>query len=321
VSEKPDGNATFHGGEPAQGAGPDNGAVLVLGARSYIGDHLIAQLGHAGYRVLAVTRRRRGNGYAPDAQWLSVESLAALPDAVRVPVTAAISLAPIAVVPAVVPALHRCGVCRLIAFSSTSVFTKADSADPGERRFAAGLRTAESDLAAACSAHGIALTVFRPTLVYSWGRDRNISEIARFLRRFRVFPLLGAGKGLRQPVHAEDLARACVAVLGNERTFGRSYNLAGATTLSYRQMVEQVFAAVGMRPRFVPLPGWLIRAAIRLARVVPRFAGLSPELATRMDTDMAFSSAEASRDFGFDPRPLRLPLARGIRRQKPGAGR
>lgn len=310
MSDEAEAKVAPHGGVPTQGAGSGNETVLVLGARSHIGHHLIAQLGQAGYRVLAVTRRR-ACGDMRDAQWLSVGSLAALADAVREPVTAAISLAPIAVVPALVPALRRCGVRRLVAFSSTSVFTKADSADPDERRFAAGLRAAESDLAAACSARGIALTVFRPTLVYSWGRDRNLSEIARFLRRFRVFPLLGAGKGLRQPVHAEDLADACVAVLGNARTFGRSYNLGGATTLSYRQMVEQVFAAVGMRPRFLPLPGWLIRAAIRLARVVPRFAGLSPELATRMDTDMTFSFTEASRDFGFDPRPLRLPRAGG----------
>ena len=62
---------------------------------------------------------------------------------------------------------------------------------------------------------GIACTVFRPTLIYGAGTDRSLAPIARFARRWRVLPVPLGANGLRQPVHARDLAAACVAVLAN----------------------------------------------------------------------------------------------------------
>jgi nucleoside-diphosphate-sugar epimerase len=100
----------------------------------------------------------------------------------------------------------------------------------------------------------IAYTIFRPTLIYGAGRDRNIADIARFVRRFGVFPILGKGIGLRQPVHAADLAEACLLAVDSSASFNRVYNLSGGETLTYRQMVERVFQAMGKRGRVVSLP-------------------------------------------------------------------
>ena len=57
--------------------------------------------------------------------------------------------------------------------------------------------------------------ILRPTLIYGYGQDKNVSEIARFVRRFGFFPLIGKAQGLRQPVHADDVAEACKAALLN----------------------------------------------------------------------------------------------------------
>jgi nucleoside-diphosphate-sugar epimerase len=114
---------------------------------------------------------------------------------------------------------------RLIAFSSTSAATKADSAEPEERAVAARLRDGEAAVQAFCDARGVAWTVFRPTLIYAEGRDANVSRLARLIARWRVFPLAGEGRGRRQPVHAEDLALACLQALDRPETFGRRYDL------------------------------------------------------------------------------------------------
>ncbi len=60
---------------------------------------------------------------------------------------------------------------------------------------------------------GVEWVILRPTLIYGHGRDKNITEIARFIRRFGFFPLLGKANGLRQPIHVEDVAEACFAAL------------------------------------------------------------------------------------------------------------
>ncbi len=63
------------------------------------------------------------------------------------------------------------------------------------------------------ASHGVEWIILRPTLIYGLGRDKNIAEIARFVRRFGFSPLFGKAKGLRQPLHAQDVAGACIAAL------------------------------------------------------------------------------------------------------------
>jgi len=213
--------------------------------------------------------------------------------------------------PPLVRELASRSVTRIIAFGSTSRFTKEASARPAERDVAQRLASSESDLAATCAQSSIAWTVLRPTLIYGAGRDRNVSAIARFVRRFGFFPLAGEGRGLRQPVHADDLARACLSALESPLTRNRAYNLIGGTTLSYRELVEAVFLSLGRRPRLVRVPLPLLRASLRVGSLLPGLRHLSPEMADRMDRDHRFDSEEARQDFGYAPRPFADPIDTG----------
>jgi hypothetical protein len=40
---------------------------------------------------------------------------------------------------------------------------------------------------------------------------------------------------------------------------------------------------------------------VLLARLHPRFAHLTPDMARRMEADLVFEHSEASRDFGYAP--------------------
>ncbi len=281
-------------------------SVLVLGATSQIGHFLLPMLRQSGYDVLATSRSVPSNA-SDEARWFELDlvrelRIASLPDRVNY----VVSFAPLVVLPPSIAELAAMGVHRILAFSSTSVFTKIDSGDFAERALVASLSQAENDLSRLCEQHGIAWTVFRPTLIYCPGLDRNVSEIARFIRRFGVFPIVGPAQGRRQPVHAADLAAACVAALDNRHTHNKTYNLSGGRTLTYREMVEEVFRAQGKTPCVVRVPLWLIKLAIWVASFYPRFRSLSPELATRMNQDLCFDSSEARHDFGFAPRAFRF---------------
>jgi len=289
----------------------DRCLVIVIGARSQIGHFLLPALRKVGYQVIALSRTAHGED-RDGVKWRSLNDLertvvGLAPPQTPKPVSAAvIHLAPISVFPPLLERFAKLGVSRVVAFSSTSIFTKSKSPDRNELHLVEGLVAAERSIARISEQLGMQWTVFRPTLVYSWGHDRNVSEIGRFIQRIKFFPLVGEGRGQRQPVHAEDLANACIAALQNDATYGKAYNLAGRRTLSYRAMVEEIFAYLGAEPRFVSVPGWLIRGAIRVARAIPRFRSLSPELVTRMQQDMCFDCVDAERDFGFNPRPFSL---------------
>jgi hypothetical protein len=195
---------------------------------------------------------------------------------------------------------------RLVALSSTSRFTKQRSSDAADREVASRLVAAEEALLAWSASRSIRATILRPTLIYDGSADRNITTIAGFIRRFGFFPILGEARGLRQPVHVEDLVAACIAAL-TAASPQPAYEISGAEVLSYRSMLERVFAAQGVAPRLLSLPGWLIRAAMPLATALPRYRDLSPAMFERMNEDLVFDHAAAARDLGFSPRPFTLP--------------
>jgi nucleoside-diphosphate-sugar epimerase len=195
----------------------------------------------------------------------------------------------------------------VVAFGSTSRYTKAASPSAAERETARRLAESEERIERGCGEAGIRWTLLRPTLVYGAGRDRNVSDIARFVRRFGFFFVAGAGRGRRQPVHAADLAAAVLAVLDSPATLDRAYDLPGGETLSYCEMVERIADGLGRRARILHLPLPLLRAGLGLARRLPGLGHLTPAMAERMNEDLVFDPAAARADFGYAPRPFHFP--------------
>ena len=272
--------------------------VLITGITSQIGKFLIPRLLSDSHKIVAISRRPRDGD--EDVWWLSGDI--SLPNIAMPPTEVLIHLAPLRLLPGLLPNFFAKGGGRVICFGTTSRYSKAVSPDPEEQAFAAEQIAAETKVAELCEAAGAAWTVFRPTLIYGAGVDRNVMVIARIIRRFGLFPLFGAASGRRQPVHADDLAAACVAVLEEPKTFNSAYDLAGGETLTYRQMVERIFAAEGRTPRFVPVPLAAFRAAMWCVSRIPRCRDFNAEMARRMNDDLVFDSSDATRDFGFAPR-------------------
>ena len=272
-------------------AGPQ--PLLVLGATSLIGAFLpgVAQ----GRPLLGVSRAaREGGGYA----WARADL--ADPHAVLPRARAALSLSPVWLLADALPALERAGVRRVVAVSSTSRWTKAASPHASERETARRLADGEAALEAWAAPRGIGWTVLRPTLIYAEGRDANVSRLAALARRWRGLPLAGDGAGLRQPVHAQDLARGALQALASPAAAGRAYDLPGGETLSYRAMCERVFEGLGRRPRLLPLPPGVWRAGLALAG--PLLPGATAAMGARMACDLTFDPVPAARDFGWAPR-------------------
>src|SRR5690606_7319368 len=192
---------------------PPMRAALVFGGSGQIGCSVLARLAAASWRGRAAARRvQADDGCWRDdgSRWL-VGELDAPP-----------------VLPERVDAVFSCGpldafarwyatadiqAARIVAFGSTSIATKDDSADQFERDLAARLAEAERVLFEQATRRGAALTILRPTLIYGVGRDASLSRIAGLAQRWHRFPLPRRATGLRQPVHVDDLALAALACL------------------------------------------------------------------------------------------------------------
>jgi nucleoside-diphosphate-sugar epimerase len=277
--------------------------VLVIGATSLVGRYLLPRLAAAGHVPLAISRNPAGAS-SDETRWFRIDVVSE-PSAIP-PAASAIHLAPLWLLPPLLDTLAANGLRRLIAFGSTSRFSKERSANSAERDVARRLADAEERLRAGCARHRIAWTLFRPTLIYGGGHDRNLTAMAAWARRLGFVAVAGRAGGMRQPVHADDLAAACVQALPAEVTHGREYDLGGGTMLPYRSMAETVARAAGSG-RVIGVPPVLLRSAFRLASVLPRYRMLTGSMVDRMDHDLVVDHAAAQRDFGYAPRAFAYP--------------
>jgi nucleoside-diphosphate-sugar epimerase len=270
--------------------------VLVLGATSLIGRFALPRLQAMGVPFYALSRSapRGPNWIQGDLTDYELSEL--LPNCPTV-----LSLSPIWRLPHAQWEFN--GAQRIVAFSSTSVFTKAASSNAYERKVVKLLADGEFALRDFCENMNMAWTILRPTLIYAEGQDQNVSRLARLIGRLGFLPLAGRGEGLRQPVHADDLAAAAIAAAMSPAAENRAYDLPGGETLTYRQMAERVFEGMGRRPAILPLPEGVWRLAFALAR--PFLPGATAQMGARMSEDLTFDGSAAAADFGWNPRPFR----------------
>jgi nucleoside-diphosphate-sugar epimerase len=235
---------------------------LILGATGLVGGYIVERLVRAGERPLALSRSPQSKS---GIDWFRGDL--AKPDTLKLPPFATLYCTADAILlAAVLPHLFNPSLRRAVVFSSTSVITKLDSEVAAEREKLKDLADAEQRIAAACERNNVAWTILRPTLIYAEGRDTNITPLSRLIRRFGFMPLVGGAAGLRQPVHAEDLAIGAIAAGLSPAAANKFYSLPGGETLSYREMIGRIFDGLRKPRRLVPIPVLVWRVGFLLAK-------------------------------------------------------
>ena len=135
-------------------------------------------------------------------------------------------------------AARRAGVRRIVHVSITN-----PSEDSPLEYFAGKAR-----LERALRESGLEYSILRPTVLF--GReDILINNIAWALRRFPLFAVFGDGSYRLQPIGVEDLA--ILAVTEGQRRENTIVNAIGLETFTYRELIEAVGKAIGLKPRIV----------------------------------------------------------------------
>jgi nucleoside-diphosphate-sugar epimerase len=189
-------------------------------------------------------------------------------------------------------------------FSSSSVESKQDSDDPAERNQVREMLKLESELQILSKDMGFKLVIFRPTLIYGCGLDTNISRLASWIGRFGFIPVNGRARGLRQPVHADDLAAVAVAALFTNTALPPILAVSGGDTLSYSDMVARIFITLEKPVRLLRLPEWLFVLLVRLASIFKSARGLNSEMVRRQQVDLVFDDHQARNLLDYRPRPF-----------------
>lgn len=264
-------------------------AAFVIGGSGAVGRFLLPRLIAAGYSVTALSRQERRD--IPGIAWVrgGLDASFAAPAA-----EALVCVGPLDHCVAWLESSSSPVPRRVVALSSMSADSKRGSLDAAERALAARLVDAEQRLMRYAVREGIAATVLRPTLIYGAGIDRSLTPIARAALRSRLFPLVPGASGLRQPVHADDVAAACVAALSGAAA-GQVLPLGGGERLSFARMLGRMRAGLGCRTLPVPISIYLLRVASRLT-------GRGGAMLQRLTQDLVADNRRVVELLGVAPR-------------------
>ncbi|MFT5140222.1 MAG: nucleoside-diphosphate-sugar epimerase [Lysobacterales bacterium] len=280
--------------------------VLLLGASGQIGVFAIPRLLSAGFDVIAVSRNPRPRWF-PEFERVRWVRLEALHSGATANAQMLISAGPITLATQLIDQCPH--LKRAVIFSTSSVFSKLESHDRKEKRHMQQILMDEAVLSNSCESHGIPLSLYRPTLIYGCGMDGNVSWLAKWIRKFGFIPIAGDAAGLRQPVHADDLAQAAVATLLSDSPLALDVPLCGGSTLSFREMVEAIFMGLGKPVRIISVPRRMFTALAYVCRLVPKLRSIRPEMIRRESVDLVFDDTTAREILNYQPRVFAPGLA------------
>ena len=242
-------------------------SVLVVGGSGFIGRHVLNLLASRGIRAVVPTRRRERAKHlillpTVDVVEADVHARGVLEDLAR-GCDAVINLAGVLhsrrAAPGasygedfrqahvelpqhIVNACRVAGVKRLVHMSALGAAADA----PSEY-----LRSKAEGEAVVLAANDLAVTVFRPSVVFG-PEDRFINMFACLARFSLVLPLACADARF-QPVYVGDVAQAFVRCLGERDAAGQSYDLVGPREYSLREIAAYASSIGGHRRLVVGL--------------------------------------------------------------------
>ena len=112
------------------------------------------------------------------------------------------------------------------------------------------------------------VTIVRPSIVIG-PEDGFFNRFARIAQFAPAVPLLGGGHTRFQPTYVGDVADALMAALRNNATAGRTYELGGPRTYSFRELMELMLRIIDRKTRLVSVPFGLAEMLALVAQLAP----------------------------------------------------
>lgn len=145
--------------------------------------------------------------------------------------------------------------------------------------------------------------VLRPCMFYGPPVPIRHVRVYRHLASRRPMPLVGGGDHARSVTYLGNLVQASRLALLHPNARGQTYFVADATVHTTKRIVDAMAVALGVRPRYLPLPTAIARAAHTADQLLSAADRYWTELHLfgEADWNVGVSSEKARRELGYRP--------------------
>ena len=164
-----------------------------------------------------------------------------------------------------------------------------------------------------------AATILRPSIVFG-PEDGFFNRFAGLARLLPFMPVI-AGDTRFQPVYVGDVAEAVLAAAEREDTRGRTYELAGPRSLTFRELLRYILEVTGHRRPMVDIPMGLARVQARLGEFLPTPPLTRDQLLMLQRDNVPAPGTPGLAELGIRPKALEAVVPSYLTRFREGGGR
>ncbi|WP_374310738.1 complex I NDUFA9 subunit family protein [Dongia sp.] len=303
------------------------GLVTVFGGSGFIGRYVVQRLARAGWQVRVAVRRPNEALFLKTSG--DVGQVTPVAANIRDDRSVAAAVAGADAVINLVGILYASGKQSFDAVQAKGAARIAAVAKAaGAKRFiqisAIGADPASDSAYARSKAEGeqavklafANATILRPSIVFG-PEDDFFNRFARMAMMSPALPLIGGGHTRFQPVYVADVADAVARALEDDGTMGKTYELGGPRSYTFRALMDMLLKEIGRCRLLVPLPFALATLKASFLQLLPIKLLTVDQVRLLKRDNVVGANALGFKDLGLTPTALEAILPSYLDQYRP----
>ena len=155
--------------------------------------------------------------------------------------------------------------------------------------------------------------IIKPAMIFGMKNDNNVEKIIKWLKKFPIFPIIGNGKTLYQPIHYFDLRDIITKIFKNNNLEGKKIIIGGKESIEYQKMIGIIKQKINSKSLVIKFPQNLIYTIAKIINNILKIS-LPIEQIKSAHIDRNIDNNEAIEILNYEPKSFENRLEESIQK-------